>query len=206
MPFHISRLEHSLAVVCGTQPREIVIDSRVLKSCVLKSLPAIASTDCGLLTICVQQTLQGELLSEALFTPKTAASLTEPPSTPLLVDLQEYPRPMPSAKYCKWTLDRQPIEAARDARCAETILIRSVEGDVSLLEGLTSNIAVIEDGVLVTACEGVLRGSMMDLVLRICEEERVPVVRTAPLLSRAAHWSSAFLTSTVCLLVVDRDS
>ena len=119
------------------------------------------------------------------------------------VDVYLFVRLNPSAKSCGWTEDRKFIEKERSAGSVETLLCKLIkrsdgqEEDCALLEGLTSNLVVIEEGgVLVTAVDQVLPGSVLDLLMRECAADAaLSIRREAPRVSRAHLWTCAFLTS-----------
>ena len=76
-----------------------------------------------------------------------------------------------------------------------------MDTDGSILEGMSSNFGVIQNGALVTAEEGVLLGSVRGLVLSVCECEGVGVELRAPNVSEADTWEGAFISSTSRLLL-----
>ena len=71
-----------------------------------------------------------------------------------------------------------------------------------VLEGTQTNFFVVGgDGVVRTAGEGVLEGTVRRVVLELCEREGVRVELSAPLLREARTWRGAFITSTSRLLL-----
>ena len=79
------------------------------------------------------------------------------------------------------------------------VLLMDVDG--SILEGMSSNFGVIQNGSLVTPQEGVLLGSVRELVLTVCKNEGVETVLSAPNVSQADSWEGAFISSTSRLLL-----
>ena len=71
----------------------------------------------------------------------------------------------------------------------------------ALLEGLSSNFFVVQGGALRTAGEGVLLGSVRELVLRVARREGVPVLLSPPLLGELDAWEGALISSTSRLLL-----
>lgn len=81
-------------------------------------------------------------------------------------------RVLPAAKDSAWMTDRQ--QWLRDPAAAEHILLDS-RG--RMLEGFTSNLLAVADGVVHAPTTGVLPGVTMALVLRLCGDLGLPVVR-----------------------------
>lgn len=59
----------------------------------------------------------------------------------------------------------------------------------------------VQDGVVHTAGDGILEGTVRRLVLEVCAEDGVPVVLAPPTLASVATWAGAFLTSTSRLVL-----
>jgi len=59
----------------------------------------------------------------------------------------------------------------------------------------------IQDGVLYTAGEGVLAGTVRRLVLEVCEREGIPVELSPPNIKMAHKWEAALISSTSRLLL-----
>ena len=118
---------------------------------------------------------------------------------PILVEAFGAPRASAAAKDSAWVAQRRGLEAARGAGVEEVLLVSEGGG---ALEGLQTNFfAVDARGVVRTAGEGVLAGTVRGLVLDVCAREGVPVVMEAPSLEGASGWRGAFLTSTSRLLL-----
>ncbi len=73
-----------------------------------------------------------------------------------------------------------------------------------MAEGLSSNFAVLdESGCLVTAPDAlVLRGTVLEQVLGVCERLHIPIRRECPTLASLPRWTAAFVMSTSRLVLV----
>ena len=132
--------------------------------------------------------------------------LPRPPAPP--VTLLMLPREEGDAyaglKDTAWIKDREQryYGAKREAQAEELALVHA---DGTVPEGSQTNLYVVEQGTLVTAEEGVLKGTMRAAVLRACAEAGIPVRLEAPRLSRWRHWEALFISSTTrTVLPVDR--
>jgi hypothetical protein len=102
------------------------------------------------------------------------------------------PRVNAKAKDSEWVRQRQALEASKPGDANEVILVTPGDGGGDtgdhggggLLEGLTSNFFVVQGGAVVTAEEGVLSGTVRQLVLKVggCRFLRPPAVEPATLL------------------------
>lgn len=125
-------------------------------------------------------------------------SLMPPPrAPPVIVELRPAGGAAHAAdtKATQWVRDRRVFEAAK-APDADEVVPYSDAGEAE--EGLSSNFAVVlPDGALQTAPDArVLLGSMRKLLLAACVDEAVPVRLSSPLVSQAAEWQGALVTST----------
>lgn len=83
----------------------------------------------------------------------------------LLVVRRGMPRVNAKAKDSEWIRQRQALEAAKPADVNEVILVSQ---DGALTEGLTSNFFVLsERGDVITAQEGVLDGTVRQVILQV---------------------------------------
>lgn len=105
------------------------------------------------------------------------------------------PRDNPTVKHADWIVERKQLEENKRPECNEVVLADPL-GNIS--EGLSSNFAVLDqDGSLVTApAHLVLSGTVLELVLRLCKEMRIPVVRETPNVNEHSKWTAAFVMST----------
>eukprot|EP00878_Enallax_costatus_P014182 GHUV01014834.1.p1 GENE.GHUV01014834.1~~GHUV01014834.1.p1 ORF type:complete len:311 (+),score=57.25 GHUV01014834.1:151-1083(+) len=94
-----------------------------------------------------------------------AEPLLPRPNKPVKVLVKGMPRVNAKAKDSEWVRQRQTLEAAKPADVNEVIL---VSHDGALTEGLTSNFFVLSDqGEVVTAQEGVLDGTVRQVILQV---------------------------------------
>ena len=118
---------------------------------------------------------------------------------PITVTVHEGPRHNPAAKDSDWVRERAAIEASMPKGTEDVVLADSAG---NLLEGTQTNFfCVNEAGVVCTAVDGVLLGTVRALVLETCVAKGIPVSLAPPNLSRIATWRGAFLTSTSRLVL-----
>jgi branched-subunit amino acid aminotransferase/4-amino-4-deoxychorismate lyase len=104
---------------------------------------------------------------------------------------------LPGAKNAAWVLDRVPLEQERDRLGAQELVMLDAAGE-RVLEGLVTNVVVVRrDGTLQTAPDGVLGGSMRELVIMAAIELRLPLQLAAPTLADARRglWADLVLAS-----------
>lgn len=71
-----------------------------------------------------------------------------------------------------------------------------------MLEGTQTNFFLVtKDGRVLTADEGILRGSVRDSVLRVCTENGIPLELRPPNVDDLEHASGAFISSTSRLVM-----
>eukprot|EP00455_Lapot_gusevi_P049928 TRINITY_DN7165_c0_g1_i1.p1 TRINITY_DN7165_c0_g1~~TRINITY_DN7165_c0_g1_i1.p1 ORF type:complete len:328 (-),score=62.69 TRINITY_DN7165_c0_g1_i1:161-1144(-) len=102
------------------------------------------------------------------------------------------------AKDSQWVRDRKRLEEDKPKDVNEIILMDD-EGE--LLEGMSSNFYVLKQGVLQTAEQHILKGTVRDLLLHMCAQQNIPVSLQAPCISDWATWDAAFISSTSRLLL-----
>lgn len=112
---------------------------------------------------------------------------------PIKVIIHGHPRDNAEAKDSEWVRERQSLEKTMPSDVNEIVLIGE-DGD--LFEGLSSNFFVLQGGVLYTAGEGVLLGSVREAVLRSAERLDIPVVLKPPNVKDMGVWDAAFVSST----------
>lgn len=116
------------------------------------------------------------------------------PRSPVKVMVKGAPRNNPAAKDTDWVRARKGLEDEKPADVNEIVL--AAEG-VHLFEGLSSNFyAVTKSGTVVTAGEGILAGTVRELLLRVCEKEGIPVLLSPPSLLDVHMWEGAMVSST----------
>ncbi|KAL1926771.1 hypothetical protein VTP01DRAFT_5417 [Rhizomucor pusillus] len=134
------------------------------------------------------------------------SALAAPISHRVKVEVEHKSRSMPVVKDSQWVRDRAPLEQGKLKDVNEVLLIDDAG---RVYEGMSSNffaVRVKEDGspVLVTApLEHVLLGTVMKIVMAVCEQHRIPIEWTFPCIqdARAGKWEGCFLTSTSRLLL-----
>ena len=116
---------------------------------------------------------------------------------PIFVALGGPPRDNAVVKDSKWVRDRKAI--VDDA--AEDTLLLGKDGTV-LLEGAQTNFfAVTSGGVVVTANEGILEGTVRAAVIDACKDLTIPLKLEAPNVGEIDSFSEAFLASTSRLVM-----
>ena len=84
------------------------------------------------------------------------------PRPPVRVEVRGLPRSNARAKDSEWVRRRRALEASKPADANEVVLSSP---DGRLMEGLSSNFFAVLDGAVVTADEGVLSGTIREIVL-----------------------------------------
>ena len=126
------------------------------------------------------------------------AALPERPPHPVKLQIMGAPRTNAAAKDSEWIRQRKPLEAMKRDDVNEGIL----EGEGGeLMEGLSSNFFAIKDGTVYTAGEGVLLGTVREVVIEACKREGIPVVLQPPNAADVADWDGAFVSSTSRLVL-----
>lgn len=103
-------------------------------------------------------------------------------------------RELPEAKTTNYVSARAALVIARKVGAIEALYVNS-HGDV--LEGTTSNIFALRNGVMYTPCEGILSGITRECVLRLVRKKGLVEVREETLsLAALRAADEAFLTSS----------
>ena len=111
------------------------------------------------------------------------------------VEVHGHGRNNAAAKDSQWINDRDKVESG----CEEYILVND---DGEMLEGTQTNFFLVtKDGRVLTADEGILRGSVRDSVLRVCTENGIPLELRPPNVDDLEHASGAFISSTSRLVM-----
>ena len=111
------------------------------------------------------------------------------------VEVHGHGRNNAAAKDSQWINDRDKVESG----CEEYILVN--DGG-EMLEGTQTNFFLVtKDGRVLTADEGILRGSVRDSVLRVCTENGIPLELRPPNVDDLEHASGAFISSTSRLVM-----
>eukprot|EP00899_Mesostigma_viride_P028494 jgi/Mesvir1/882/Mv17448-RA.1 len=120
------------------------------------------------------------------------------PKPPVRIKLFGAPRQNAAAKDSEWIRLRSSLEAEKGPEFNEVCMVGD---DGSVLEGLSSNFYAIQDGQVITAGEGILLGSVRDLILEVCDKAGIPVRLEAPKVADVARWQGAFISSTSRLVL-----
>lgn len=98
-----------------------------------------------------------------------------------------------AAKSTTWVRERAALEEHL-TRGLEEVILHTDAGH--LLEGLQTNFSVVAGGSLVTPSEGVLHGTVRQVLLECAEGAGHPTRLAAPSLATLAAWSGAGISST----------
>ncbi|PSC76550.1 class IV [Micractinium conductrix] len=126
------------------------------------------------------------------------APLPPRPAPPVRVVMRGQPRQNAAAKDSEWVRQRKAIEQELPPDVNEAVLVGA---DGALFEGLTSNVFAVMDGAVHTAGEGILAGSVREVVLQVARREGIPVVLEPPRLSDLPRWEGCMISSTSRLLL-----
>eukprot|EP00038_Savillea_parva_P006498 m.164162 g.164162 ORF g.164162 m.164162 type:complete len:445 (-) comp12390_c0_seq1:52-1386(-) len=127
-----------------------------------------------------------------------AEPMPPPPTPPIVVEVRGKARANAAAKDSAWVRHRQDIESARRPGTNELLL----EDDTGhLIEGSQTNFFAVIDGTVYTAEDGILHGTVRDVVLKVCADLGIPVVLKPPKTASYATWEGAFITSTSRLVL-----
>lgn len=96
------------------------------------------------------------------------------------------------AKTTDWMHQRKALSDAMPDDIYDTFLL---DADGNMLEGLGANFYAIQDGILRTAGEGVLKGISQQIVFEVAESI-VTIEQTAPHVDDIPQFQEAFLTSS----------
>jgi len=117
-----------------------------------------------------------------------------PPPPPVKVVVKGAPRSNAAAKDSEWVRERKTLEDDKPADVNEVVLL---DEDGAMFEGLSSNFfAVTKKGVLLTAGDGILPGTVREVLLECCKREGISVELTPPRISDIANWEGAMVSST----------
>lgn len=107
----------------------------------------------------------------------------------------------PNVKSTAWIEERKRYTDLIKGTAVNEVIL--VQDDGSILEGLSSNFAVItKDGSLHTAPDDlVLPGTIMKIVKEACEKLGIPIDLATPKLPENQEWQAAFITSTSRLVL-----
>ncbi|KAK8792879.1 hypothetical protein WA158_005043 [Blastocystis sp. Blastoise] len=112
---------------------------------------------------------------------------------PIYVNLYNKPREHALVKDSQWVKNRSVIYSQL-ASDIEEILLYTNEGEV--LEGSQSNCFIIQDGTIHTANEGILNGTVREMVLHLIRKYNIPLSFEPCNIHDINKWEGAFITST----------
>ncbi|KAI9275443.1 aminotransferase [Phascolomyces articulosus] len=132
--------------------------------------------------------------------------LSSPVQHRVKVEIENKSREAPVVKDSQWVRDRAGLEKSK-AHDVNEVLLTDDSGN--LYEGMSSNFFAVkmdEEGKPIVMCaplEHVLLGTVMKIVMRVCEKHRIPIEWGFPQIgdARANKWKGCFLTSTSRLLL-----
>jgi hypothetical protein len=118
------------------------------------------------------------------------------------------PRINPEAKDARWIEKRKEFTSDPRASGAEDVILSirdKDKGDLHalLLEGSQTNIfVVLKDGTVMTAREGILYGTIREIIVDLCISHDIPLRLEPPnMIDAHSEWREVFLTSTSRLIM-----
>ncbi|KAF9120456.1 hypothetical protein BGW39_011366 [Mortierella sp. 14UC] len=130
---------------------------------------------------------------EPLKTPKTSMCK---------VEVRGSPRQCATAKDSQWVRDRSGLEASLDKDSNEALLYEDSTQDI--YEGLSSNFFAFDRKrrtVLTAPLDSVLEGTILKVVMNVCNKANIPVEFKFPNLKQTHEWEGAFISSTSRLVL-----
>ncbi|KAG0279850.1 hypothetical protein BGZ95_012076 [Linnemannia exigua] len=106
------------------------------------------------------------------------------------------PRQHATAKDSQWVRDRAALEADLSKDTNEALLLD--EASQNVYEGLSSNFYVLDresQSVVTAPLDSVLQGTILKVVLAVCEQQKIPVLFKFANLKDIDHWEGAFISS-----------
>lgn len=94
---------------------------------------------------------------------------------------------------------RMSLESEIKSQKYEEIVMKKENGD--LLEGTQTNFFTMKDKTLYTAGEGVLEGTVRQLVIDVCKDNSIPLKYEYPNIKDCKSWDGCFICSTSRLLM-----
>ncbi|KAF8948706.1 Chitin synthase, class 1 [Haplosporangium gracile] len=126
-----------------------------------------------------------------------AEPLKAPKERRCKVEVHGSPRHHATAKDSQWVRDRAALEAGLSKDTNEALLLD--DASQNLYEGLSSNFYAFDrqsQSVVTAPLDSVLQGTILKVVLAVCEKQKIPVEFKFPNLKCIDHWEGAFITST----------
>ncbi|KAF9923798.1 Sulfhydryl oxidase 1 [Linnemannia zychae] len=112
------------------------------------------------------------------------------------------PRQHANAKDSQWVRDRKALLEGLSHDTNEAVLLD--ETSQNLYEGLSSNFFVYDkaqQAIITAPLDSVLQGTILKIVLAVCENQKIPVQFKFPNLKDINNWEGAFITSTSRLVL-----
>lgn len=140
--------------------------------------------------------------------------MPEPTTPPIKVGIRIGHRSDPKDKTTEWIQyyiyisfilfiyyisQRQSLESEIKSHNYEEIVMKKENGD--LLEGTQTNFFVMKNKVLYTPNEGVLEGTVRQLVIDMCKDNSLPLKYEFPNVKDCKSWDGCFICSTSRLLM-----
>ncbi|KAF9188474.1 hypothetical protein BGZ51_000563 [Haplosporangium sp. Z 767] len=116
--------------------------------------------------------------------------------------VQGSPRHHATAKDSQWVRDRSVLEAELSKDMNEALLLDDTTQE--LYEGLSSNFFALDrtrQTIITAPLDSVLEGTILKVVLAVCEQQKIPVEFKFPTLKSINDWDGAFITSTSRLVL-----
>lgn len=101
--------------------------------------------------------------------------------------------------YYYYISQRTSLESEIKTHNYEEIVMKKENGD--LLEGTQTNFFTMKDKILYTADEGVLEGTVRQLVIDVCKNNSIPLKYEYPNIKDCNSWDGCFICSTSRLLM-----
>lgn len=206
--FHVNRLVTSVSLMMGTdknlqlkQKLQRFLDAKslcsLLESQLSSSVRALTTShrieEQDELKICMLLTPQESSQDENLDVYMHFSLLPGRPKPPIKVTLEYAHRDNPLAKDSNWVKQYEEMEAKKPADVNEIVMVGP---DNTILEGLSSNFFAVMNGAVYTADQGILPGTIRDVLLSVCRKHQIPVVLQGPKLSDVQNWEGALIAST----------
>ncbi len=127
-----------------------------------------------------------------------ASPLFKPPTGPIVVEVRGHARNHALVKNSSWIREAKN-EYDLMLPSSNEMLLSSPEG--GLVEGHSSNFFAVMNGVVWTAGEGVIEGTLRKMVFEICEHEGIPVKLAQPKIADLPKFEAVLISSTSRLLL-----
>ncbi|KAK8798103.1 hypothetical protein WA171_005628 [Blastocystis sp. BT1] len=197
---HIDRLYNSVSGLFPEEQKNLNITREEVQNTVLENVrrardylckvnPSILKDklDVKFSVIIEKPTTESRLPVSVLIQPMTKCH-----QPPIICDLYHVVRSNAVVKDSLWVKQRE-VYYQKSGKSVEEILL-SENGLV--FEGGQSNFFAVKNGTVYTKGEGILQGTVRNLVLTICEKLGIPLCLEAPRVDEIPLWDACFITST----------